>query len=131
MSIFETGQFDGVTNRGWAIGQFPGAAVRRDDIEVKWANQPKGDAGSEWRTCTTATTLSILISGKFKIDFRQARDAPERPIVLETPGQYVIFGPGIQHRSEALEDTLFLTVRWPSIEADCKVIEDPPTANAG
>jgi len=42
---------------------------------------------------------------------------------MERRGDFVIFGPDekgtIEHRSTALEDSVFLTVRWPSIKSDC------------
>jgi hypothetical protein len=61
----------------------------------------------------------VLISGRFKIEFM---DAPLHSVDLKRPGDYVIFGPGIRHRSTALKDTLFLTIRWPSVKGDCREV---------
>ena len=119
MPLFEHGRF---TGDGWAAGHMAKGALLNNEVGVKWAFQPKGDAGIQWRTCKTATTLSVLISGKFKMVFRENENAPEKTIIFSEPGSYAIFGPGIQHWSEALEDSWFLTIRWPSLEQDCKVI---------
>jgi hypothetical protein len=85
---------------------------------VKWAHHERGSlANKPWSVCETSTTLGILISGRFEIKFK---NASEESVVLAAPGQYVIFGPAIPHKSEALEDSLFLTIRWPSVLGDCK-----------
>jgi hypothetical protein len=41
---------------------------------------------------------------------------------------YVIFGPGIHNGSTALEQLVFLTVRWPSVEGDCHPAEEQAKA---
>jgi hypothetical protein len=119
MAVFENGRFDGVTNRGWAVGEFITGPRHSTDVEIKWARLQKGPAGLEWRTCDTATTLSILVHGKIRIEFRGEH---QDDVILTEPGDYVIFGPGFEHRSTALEDTLSLTIRWPSIKGDCKPV---------
>jgi hypothetical protein len=121
--IFEKGIFDGAANRGWVVGQFIGGARHTSDVEVKWANEREGLVSAAWRVCGRATTLSVLVKGNFKIEFRSPADGFEATVDLDTPGAYVIFGPGIQHRSTALEDSVFLTIRWPSIDGDCRPIE--------
>ena len=118
MPVFEQGHFDGVENRGWVIGHFAPGARRTKLVEVKWAHERKGPKG-EWRNCTSATTLSVLISGRFKIEFE---GAPFRSVKLKRRGDYVIFGPGIRHRSTALKKTMFLTIRWPSVKGDCRAV---------
>jgi hypothetical protein len=99
MSFFEHGQFKG---DGWVVGHMGKGALLNDEVGVKWAFQPKGDAGNAWRSCVSATTLSVLISGKFKMVFREKEGDPEEEIIFSTSGYYAIFGPGIQHRSEAV-----------------------------
>jgi hypothetical protein len=119
--VFEHGHFDGDENRGWVVGHFAPGARRTRVVEVKWAHERKGPAGIEWRNCMKATTLSVLISGRFKIEFQ---DAPVLSVDLKRPGDYVIFGPGIRHRSTALKNTLFLTIRWPSVKGDCREVSE-------
>jgi hypothetical protein len=120
--IFEHGHFDGVSNGGWVVGHFIAAErVRHSaDVEVKWASHAPGPAGKGWSNCKTATTLSVLIRGRWRIEFK---GAPDDAVELNEPGDYVIFRPGISHRAFAVEDSLFLTVRWPSVERDCRPIE--------
>jgi quercetin dioxygenase-like cupin family protein len=118
--MVQQGRFKG---EGWVAGHMGQGSLHTENVGVKWAFQPKGDAGGQWRTCKTATTLSVLMSGKFKMVFRESSGAPEEIVILSEPGQYAIFGPGIQHWSEALEDTWFLTLRWPSLANDCAVIQ--------
>ncbi len=118
MEIFEIGEFDGVKNNGWVLGHFVnGGARHTSDLEVKWARHSPGPTGPGWSTCQTATTLSVLISGRFQIEFRSA---PVEIVKLDSPGQYVVFGPKIPHRAIALEESVFLTIRWPSKRDDCK-----------
>jgi hypothetical protein len=119
--MFQKGRFKG---DGWVVGHMGKRALKTGKVGVKWALQPRGDAGNEWRTCTKATTLSVLISGKFKMVFREKPGGRERTVIFKKKGDYVIFGPGWQHKSEALKKTWFLTVRFPSIEGDCKVISE-------
>jgi mannose-6-phosphate isomerase-like protein (cupin superfamily) len=120
--LFEAGQFNGEGNNGWVVGHFIEQGPRRsDDVEVKWMRHAPGPAGKGWSTCETATTLSILLSGHFKIEFR---NAPLDSVELITPGQYVIFGPGIHHRSTALKDSWFLTIRWPSTDGNCRPVHE-------
>ena len=119
--LFETGKFKG---DGWAVGHMGKGALHTAELGVKWAYQPKGDAGFKWRTCKQATTLSVLVHGRFRMDSRQPGGPDEHTLILEQPGSYVIFGPRFEHRSEALEDSLFLTIHWPSLQDDCRAVEE-------
>lgn len=50
----------------------------------------------------------ILVSGNFRIDLT------EGSITLDRKGDYILWGPGIDHSWEALAESIVLTVRWPS-----------------
>ncbi|HEX2912656.1 MAG TPA: signal peptidase I [Chloroflexia bacterium] len=105
--------------RGWFIGHF--LDERRGlrstaDIEVKWGIHPQGEVKISYALNEIATTMSLLISGRFKLDFPDQDQA----VTLAQPGDYVIFGPGVPHIWEALEDSVVLSVRWPSLQADQK-----------
>ena len=98
--------------RGWFLGHFmPGAdnPLRSDDVELKWFTHPKGDTRPEWAPGNPVRTLNILIRGKFVLVF------PDREVTLEKEGDFVQFGPGVPHSFRSLEESLVLTVRWPSI----------------
>lgn len=102
---------DGQANRGWLVGHFidPSEGVRSSkDVEVKWANHPAGDKRPEWTSDDQRTTLVLLISGNFRIDLTGGSKTMQRQ------GDYVMWGAGVDHSWEALEDSVVMTVRWPS-----------------
>lgn len=49
-----------------------------------------------------------LVQGNFRIDLT------EGTVTLTEQGDYVLWGPGIDHWWEALSDSVVITVRWPS-----------------
>ncbi|HEY8245345.1 MAG TPA: signal peptidase I [Casimicrobiaceae bacterium] len=100
--------------RGWFLGQFmPGEAnpLRTSDLEVKWFTHAKGEARLAWSPASPVRTLNILIRGHFVLRF------PDRDVALREEGDYVVFGPGMPHSFRSVEESLVLTVRWPSIPA--------------
>lgn len=101
---------DGSATRQWIVGSFmPENDIRNTEhVEVKWGNHAKGDAREEWAKDETRTTLAILISGRFALEF------PDNTVELIKQGDFVMWGSGTDHRWEAKEDSVFLTIRWPS-----------------
>lgn len=102
---------DGPQNRGWLLGHFidPSEGVRSTkDVEVKWGIHPAGDKRTQWTQDDERTTLLLLVSGKFRIDLT------EGSVLMERQGDYVMWGPGIDHSWEALDASTVITVRWPS-----------------
>lgn len=102
---------DAGATRGWLVGHFlpPTAGVRANDaVEVKWFNHPAGDTREEWTSDDQRTTLVMLIDGEFRIDLTGGTST------LRRPGDYVMWGPGIDHSWAALAASTVLTVRWPS-----------------
>ncbi|MEE6259851.1 cupin domain-containing protein [Plantactinospora sonchi] len=103
---------DGAGNGGWLLGHFmpAGLDVRHStDVEVKWGVHPPGDTRAEWVTGERRTALLVLVSGRFRMEFRG------RSVVLAEPGDYVVWGPGVDHSWYAPEEAVVLTVRWPSV----------------
>ncbi|MDF2264360.1 signal peptidase I [Streptomyces coacervatus] len=102
---------DAPLDRGWLLGHFKDADDPRhaDAVEVKWGIHPRGDERLQWVRGEERTALLVLISGRFRVDF------PERSIFLERQGDYVVWGPGVDHSWFAEEESVLLTVRWPSI----------------
>jgi hypothetical protein len=101
--------------RGWFVGHFIDEKLglrHSDDVELKWGVHPAGDGRAEWATGDVRSTISILISGKFEITFRN------RTVTMSEPGDFVMWGEGEDHKSRALDDSVVLTVRWPSIQQD-------------
>jgi quercetin dioxygenase-like cupin family protein len=98
--------------RGWFLGHFlPGEdnPLRNADLEVKWFTHAKGETRPEWSPANGVRTLNILIRGRFVLLF------PDHEVLLEKEGDFVLFGPGIAHSFRSEEESLVLTVRWPSI----------------
>jgi hypothetical protein len=103
--------------RGWFIGHFmPPAAgpAATEVVEVKWGRHPAGETKALEGVNQTATTVSLLVSGRFRLDF----PSHGRSVALERPGDYAIWSAGVSHRWLALEDAVVITVRWPSRPAD-------------
>jgi hypothetical protein len=102
---------------GWFVGQFVASSsglVRQSAVEIKWAQHAKGERRPRFAQWPNATTISILVNGSFVVRLKLPDEI--REIALATPGDYVAFGPGVEHSWEALEDCLVITVRFPSLE---------------
>lgn len=100
---------DGSSNRGWFIGSFIGDELRgTDDVELKWGDHARGERRASWAEGDARTSVTVLVSGRFRIELT------DDSVVLERPGDYLIWGPGAGHTWEAEEDSVVLTVRWPS-----------------
>jgi hypothetical protein len=102
----------GRDTRGWFLGHFmPGAdnPLRSESVELKWYTHAKGETRPEWAPGNPVRTLNILMRGRFVLLF------PEREVLLEREGDFVLFGPGVPHSFRCEEESLVLTVRWPSV----------------
>lgn len=103
---------DGAESRGWILGHFmdPSAGERSTDaLEVKWGVHQAGERRTDWVTGDKRTTLVLLIRGCFHVKFRDG-NAP-----LTRQGDYLVWGPGTDHSWQAEEDSVVVTVRWPSL----------------
>lgn len=106
------------TPRGWFIGHFidPTKGLRRtEEIEVKWGVHSKNEKKPFIAASKGATSIAILVSGAFAIDFPDLN----KSVCLKRAGDYVIFAPEVKHGWKALEDSVVLTVRWPSVDNVC------------
>jgi len=102
----------GKSSRGWILGHFmagPHNPLHSDDVEVKWYTHARGETRAGWAPPITVKTLNVLIHGRFAVLF------PDREVVLQEQGDFVLFGPGVAHSFRSIEESLVLTVRWPSI----------------
>ncbi|XUL85958.1 signal peptidase I [Streptomyces galilaeus] len=102
---------DAPLDSGWLLGHFKDAGDprRTDAVEVKWGIHPQGDERLEWVRGDERTALLVLVSGRFRVKF------PERSVLLEQQGDYVVWGPGVDHSWFAEEESVLVTVRWPSV----------------
>ncbi len=108
----------GAAQGGWFAGHFMPQELpllQRTDMELKWGEHSKGDSRTDWTEPEPGHSLSLLIRGNFLLLF------PQQRFHLRKQGDFVIWGPGSTHSWEALEDSLILTIRWPSLPPD------PPT----
>lgn len=117
--VFGNASVEGSSRWGWFLGHF---ITPTDDprstpiVEVKWGVHKAGDERTQWATNAEATTLSILIKGRFRLQF------PEQEILLSREGDYAIWSPGVPHCWCAEIDSTVVSVRWPSKPGDSKGI---------
>ncbi|MBB5080520.1 signal peptidase I [Nonomuraea endophytica] len=101
---------DAALDKGWLLGHFKEAGLRHsEDVEIKWGVHAAGDKRSAWVRGEVRTALLVLISGRFRVEL------PGRDVLLEQQGDYVVWGRGVDHSWVAEEDSVVLTVRWPSV----------------
>jgi hypothetical protein len=114
--------------QGWFIGHF---VEPRDDpratgaVEVKWGVHPAGEARPTWAANARATTMSLLVRGRFRLRF------PTRDHLLAREGDYVVWPPGVPHHWVAEVESVVLTVRWPSLPGDSASVDRPRDAQDG
>lgn len=102
---------DGRDNRGWLLGHFidPSEDVRSTkDVEVKWGVHPAGEKRPAWTKDDQRTTLVLLVEGRFQVSLTDGS------VTMDRQGDYIVWGPGIDHSWEAITDAVVITVRWPS-----------------
>jgi quercetin dioxygenase-like cupin family protein len=101
---------DAKEHRGWVIGQFmeDGDVRQTDGVEIKWGVHSAGEERADWQGDETRTTVLLLVKGRFRLDLSV------ETFVLEQESDYAMWGPGIGHSWRAEEDSVVVTVRWPS-----------------
>ncbi|MGW4642463.1 signal peptidase I [Sphaerisporangium sp. NPDC004334] len=102
---------DAAGDRGWLLGHFkpPGDPRHSDEVEIKWGVHARGDERAEWVRGEKRTALLILVRGRFRVEL------PGRSVLLAEQGDYVVWGRGVDHSWYAEEDSVVITVRWPSL----------------
>lgn len=118
---------DDRAHEGWFVGHFvPAAAGARstEAVEVKWSIYQGGEARAEWGANREATTLAVLVRGRFRLRF------PEREVLLVREGDFALWEPGVPHFWQAEGPTIVVTVRWPSLPGD-SVGVPPPGGDRG
>jgi hypothetical protein len=103
---------DGQDRRGWLMGHFIGGPddIRTTkDVEIKWGVHPAGEERADWSTDEYRTTVLLLVRGRFRLNLSV------ETVILENEGDYAMWGPGLDHSWQAEEDSVVITVRWPSL----------------
>lgn len=112
----------------WIVGDHPGIPAdslrhfqhgdppqggMAQNLAVKWFEHSPDDPTS-WGRCKSLSrgcTLSLLVgTGCFELFFRHG-DA-ELTVVLESPGDFVVWGPGVHHGWRVLKHSTVMTLRW-------------------
>ena len=108
---------DARARRGWIVGHFldAGDLHHSNDVEVKWGVHPAGDERTEWAPGIHERTLLILVSGRWQLELAPEGHESSETIILDAPGDYVLWDQGIDHRWRAGADSVMITVRWPSL----------------
>lgn len=98
--------------KGWFIGHFldSKSPFKTDDFEVNWVRVKKNEKKEGIGNDAKAKTLTILIEGLFKFEFLDKSES----VILKNKGDYFFYEPIKNHISQALEDSLIMTIRWPS-----------------
>ena len=101
---------DAKDHRGWLVGHFmDDDDVRRsEDVEIKWGVHASGEERAEWQSDEYRTTVLLLVRGRFRIKLSV------ESFVLQHEGDYAMWGPGVGHSWQAEEDSVLITIRWPS-----------------
>jgi len=92
-------------------GGRPAMAV--ENLALKWfEHQPSDDpAWGENKPLSTGRTLSLLAgSGAFELRFR--RGGCHCRLLLDQPGDFALWGEGLEHSWRALLPSTVLTLRW-------------------
>jgi hypothetical protein len=100
-----------VRHRSEAPGLETAALVQ--NLSLKWFEHQLGDC-PEWgqaKPPSQGRTLSLLAGeGEFELRFR--RGPRELLLVLDVPGDYVLWGEGLEHSWRPLRPSSLLTLRW-------------------
>jgi hypothetical protein len=97
-------------DRGWLLGHFKpaGSPHHSTDVEIKWGVHAPGERRAQWVDSEQRSMVMMLISGRFRIEL------PGRDVLLSKQGDYVLLH-GVNHSWAAEEESVLLTVRWPSV----------------
>ena len=94
-------------------------------MEVKSAVYHGGEVRHAWGANHAATTLAVLVRGRFRFSF------PDRDVVLAREGDYVLWPPGVPRHWAAEAPTVLLSVRWPSLPGDRIHVPSPRDVERG
>lgn len=100
--------------RSWLLGHFmpEGTELHSKEVEVKWAALTAGQERAEWAPAEPIMTLNVLIRGKLQTVFRH--NGEEKTVEQDREGDYIVWK-GIEHTWKAIEDSVCISVRWPSV----------------
>jgi len=94
-----------------------------ENLALKWFHHDPGDptAWGEAKPISSGHSLSLL-AGPGAFELRFSREGEELRLLLEAPGDFALWGPGLGHSWRALEPSVVMTLRWQAVEG-----RTPPT----
>ncbi len=103
------------SKKGWFMGYFVKSPppFKTSDFEVKWGKHRKGEKCKNFKANKKAVSVVILIYGKLEMEFK-----PNQRMILEHEGDYVWWDRRVFHRWRVVENSLIITIRWPSLPDD-------------
>ena len=118
----------GAASRGWFVGDLARWAASRGEsldvastprqsahLQVKWFAHPPGDERHGWADPDECFSLTVLIDGDVRVDFRDS-GGTERSVRLAQRGDYVLWhGPTYAHFWRTEGGCALITVRWPAV----------------
>ena len=120
INMIKTGNISNinVNYKEWFLGKF----IKESDFnteniknfEVKWSHKEKGYTFPLKENLVQdpyCKSMAILMRGKYKCSFLND-DGTFVDCLLENEGDYIFWAPDINHKIEALEDSVILTIRW-------------------
>src|SRR3989338_379545 len=120
--VIKGNAYKDINKRQWLIGSFidESKGLRKDStVEVMWSIHSAGDKKDGWTKSVEAKTLTILVKGKFVNIFPEIGEC-----LMETEGDYLIYPAEIPHTWKAIEDSVLITVRWPSKLNAIKIVSE-------
>ena len=118
---------DGEKSGSWILGNFLGKYLDDQNspritggVEIKWGVHKAGILRSVWSLQKTESTVVVLVRGKIRMQF------PDKEYTLSKEGDYLIWGPNTPHKTNADEDCVVLTIRWPSVPGDSQELDKLP-----
>ncbi len=97
----------------------PDAPALLENLCVKWFEHQPDDnpAWGQAKPPSQGRTLSLLAGeGEFELRFR--RGPEELVLVLDVPGDYALWGEGLEHCWRPLRPSPLLTLRWQPAQAE-------------
>ena len=116
----------GKTTKNWIVGHFKDSPLlHSEDVEIKWDTIEAGAKNEAFSAQGEGTSISMLVRGRMEYLFRVPQPAEPHKIeyveihrTLDKEGDFLIWGPKVYHWWHAFEDSLVITVRWPSKVGD-------------
>jgi len=98
-------------------GRHPGGGQVVENLAMKWFLHDPGDpiAWGEAKPISSGHTLSLLAgTGAFELCF--SRGGAELRLLLEAPGDFALWGPGLGHSWRARKPSVVMTLRWEPLD---------------